>query len=97
MYVSHVEPRIILLYSKTHTVFYFSILQRCYVLLEDFHLSSIAKGAWEECNITFVMHVTGEWDKRRNISPSLVHTDLWHLRHGSGALKGLAVNTSTNQ
>ena len=43
------------------------------------------------------MHVTREWDKRRNISPSLVHTDSRHLRHGSGALKGLAVNTSTNQ
>ena len=26
--LSHVEPRIILQYSKTHTVFYFSILQR---------------------------------------------------------------------
>ena len=73
--LSYVEPRIILQCCKTHTVFYFSILQRCYVLLEDFHLSSIAKGASEECNITFVMHVTREWDKRRNISPSLVHTD----------------------
>ena len=32
--VSHIEPRIIFYYGKTHTVFYFSILQRCCVFCQ---------------------------------------------------------------